>query len=120
MKSIFSGNKMCVLRLVNTWSQIKQKGVIFTHLKLWVAVASHNFKWVNHILIALLNVVVQEIGPITNKQGEQRSNITYYYKNAFLSSLSEHKRLTTTHNPRSATKCICMLRKILFISRFSF
>ena len=27
-------------------SQIKQISVIFTHLKLWVAVARHNFKWV--------------------------------------------------------------------------
>ena len=27
-------------------SQIEQVWVIFTHLKLWVAVATHNFKWV--------------------------------------------------------------------------
>ena len=32
--------------LVKCWSQIKQISVIFTHLKLWVAVARHNFKWV--------------------------------------------------------------------------
>ena len=30
---------MCVL------SKIKKIRVIFTHLKLWVAVARHNFKW---------------------------------------------------------------------------
>ena len=28
------------------WAQIKQICVIFTHLKLWVAIARHNFKWV--------------------------------------------------------------------------
>ena len=28
--------------------QIKQKIVICTHLKVWVAVARHNFKWVNN------------------------------------------------------------------------
>ena len=27
------------------WSQIKQTWVIITYLKLWVAVARHNFKW---------------------------------------------------------------------------
>ena len=31
------------------WSQIRQLQLIFTHLKLWVAVAKHNFTWV-HIL----------------------------------------------------------------------
>ena len=31
------------------WSQIKQIWVIFTHLKLWVAVASHNVKWVENL-----------------------------------------------------------------------
>ena len=30
----------------SVWSQIKQISLIFTHLKLWVAVARHNFKWV--------------------------------------------------------------------------
>ena len=30
----------------NVWSQIKQIWVIFSHLKLGVAVAGHNFKWV--------------------------------------------------------------------------
>ena len=29
----------------DVWSQIKQM-LIYTHLKLWVAVARHNFKWV--------------------------------------------------------------------------
>ena len=32
------------LKMVGT--QIKQIWIIFTHLKLWVAVARHNFKWV--------------------------------------------------------------------------
>ena len=30
----------------NAWSQIEQIQVIFTHLKLWVTEARHNFKWV--------------------------------------------------------------------------
>ena len=32
-------------RFANFWSQIKQTWVIFTHLRLCVAVARHNFKW---------------------------------------------------------------------------
>ena len=31
---------------INVWSQVKQKCVFFTHLKLWVSVARHNLKWV--------------------------------------------------------------------------
>ena len=34
-----------ISRFANVWSQIKQIQVIFTDLKLWVAVARHNFKW---------------------------------------------------------------------------
>ena len=34
-------------RFANVWSQMKQTWLIFTHLKLWVAVARHNLKWVN-------------------------------------------------------------------------
>ena len=34
------------LEIVIDWSEIKQKIEIFTYLKLWVAAASHNFKWV--------------------------------------------------------------------------
>ena len=30
------------------WAQIKQIWVIFTHLKLWVAEAKHNIKFVNN------------------------------------------------------------------------
>ena len=30
----------------NVWSQTKLRWVIFAHLKLWIAVARHNFKWV--------------------------------------------------------------------------
>ena len=39
--------KMCVLtsRFANVLCQIRQTGVIFTHLKLWVAVARHNFRF---------------------------------------------------------------------------
>ena len=33
----------------NVCSQIKQIWIIYTHLKLWVAVASRNFKWVKII-----------------------------------------------------------------------
>ena len=42
----FIGNEMCVYtsKLANFWSQIKQICIIFTYLKLWVAVARHNFK----------------------------------------------------------------------------
>ena len=42
------GNQMCVKtsRFTNVWSQAKHIGVIFTHLKLWIAVARHNFKLV--------------------------------------------------------------------------
>ena len=35
-----------ILRFANAWSEIKQIWVIFTHLKLWIATAIHNFKWV--------------------------------------------------------------------------
>ena len=44
----FIGNKMrfWTSRFSNVWSQIKQIRVISTHLKLWVAVERHNFKWV--------------------------------------------------------------------------
>ena len=31
-------------------SQIQQIWVIFTHLKLWVAIARHNFKWMKNKL----------------------------------------------------------------------
>ena len=31
-------------RFGNIWHQIQQIRVIFTHLKLWVALASHNFR----------------------------------------------------------------------------
>ena len=34
------------LEIVIDWSEIKQKIEIFTYLKLWVAGARHNFKWV--------------------------------------------------------------------------
>ena len=47
-KSQLLGTK-CVLehpRFANDWSKIIQIWVIFTHLKLWVAIARHNFKWV--------------------------------------------------------------------------
>ena len=37
-------------------SQIERILVIFTHLKLWVAVARHNFKWVK---IVIINVALQ-------------------------------------------------------------
>ena len=37
----------CVgLRFANVFSEIKQAWAIFTHLKLWVAVARRNSKWV--------------------------------------------------------------------------
>ena len=41
------GNEMSVYssRFANVWSHIKKIGVIFTHMKLWVAVARHNFMW---------------------------------------------------------------------------
>ena len=41
------GNEMSVqtARFANIWSQIKQISVIFSYLKLLVAVATHNFKW---------------------------------------------------------------------------
>ena len=40
------GNEMSVQtsRFSNIWSKIKQLWVIVAHLKLWVAVATHNFK----------------------------------------------------------------------------
>ena len=40
--------EMCVLttRLANAWSQIEQIWIISTHLKLCLATATHNFKWV--------------------------------------------------------------------------
>ena len=34
------------INIGHVWHQIKQIWVIFTHLKLWVAVARHKFKWV--------------------------------------------------------------------------
>ena len=36
------------LGFANIWSHVKQMSVIFTHLKLWVAVARHNFKCVKY------------------------------------------------------------------------
>ena len=41
--------KMCVSTsgFEKDRSQIKQIGVILTHLQLWVTVVRHNFKWVN-------------------------------------------------------------------------
>ena len=32
-------------RFANVWFQIILRWVIFAHLKLWDAVARHNFKW---------------------------------------------------------------------------
>ena len=44
---VIENNEMSVeARFENVWFQIKQLRIIFTHLKLWVAVATHNFKWV--------------------------------------------------------------------------
>ena len=42
------GNEMSGITstFLNVLSQIKQISVIFTHLKLWIAIARHNFKWV--------------------------------------------------------------------------
>ena len=34
--------------LTNVWIHIVQMYVIFIHLKLWVAAARHNFKWVKN------------------------------------------------------------------------
>ena len=41
-------NELCVQTSIfaNCWFQIKQICVIFTHLRLWIAVARHNLKWV--------------------------------------------------------------------------
>ena len=35
-------------RFVNVWSQFKQIVVIFKHLRLWIAVARHNLKWLKN------------------------------------------------------------------------
>ena len=47
-------------RFWNCWHPCCQIWVIFTHLKLWIASARHNFKWVT-ISIAKNNLVVKEI-----------------------------------------------------------
>ena len=39
------GNEISAKTFANICAQIKQICVIFSHLKLWVAVARHNFKW---------------------------------------------------------------------------
>ena len=60
---------ICVNKIVVTiWSQIKQICVIFINLKLWVAVARHNLKWVKIqiILLALLRVNVADGVPTLN------------------------------------------------------
>ena len=44
-------------RFANVWSEIKEICVIFTHLKLWVAVARHNFK---RVKIQLFILALQE------------------------------------------------------------
>ena len=51
-------NKMSVQtsQFANVWSQIKQIRVIFTQLKLWVAVARHNFSKLTKVL--LVNVAL--------------------------------------------------------------
>ena len=52
---------MCLnSKIANVWSQIKQINVIFTHLKLCLATATHSFKWVNMYLfnnVAILKVI---------------------------------------------------------------
>ena len=47
--SYWKQNECLNIRFANVWLQIKQMYVwaISTHLTLWVAVARHNFKWVN-------------------------------------------------------------------------
>ena len=46
LKLVNIGNKMRVLKasITNVWSKIKQMRVIFNRLRLWIAVARHNFK----------------------------------------------------------------------------
>ena len=49
--SFYHPNKSLLLEINDcfnskVWAQIKQIELIFTHLKLWVAVARHNLKWV--------------------------------------------------------------------------
>ena len=39
-------NERLNINFTNAWSQINQIGLIVNHLKLWIAVAKHNFKWV--------------------------------------------------------------------------
>ena len=50
---MFLENEMCVkkAKFANVLSKTKHIWVIFTHLKLWVAVARHNFKWVKITII---------------------------------------------------------------------
>ena len=43
--------------------KIKQMWAIFSHLKLWVAVARHNFKWVE-IQIILFSVLTVNLSPL--------------------------------------------------------
>ena len=43
-------------RFVNILTQIRQIGEIYNHLRLWIAVARHNLKWLK-IEIILLNSI---------------------------------------------------------------
>ena len=40
----------------NVCCQIEQISVIFTHSKLWVAVARHNFEWVKNVFVTHLYI----------------------------------------------------------------
>ena len=48
-------------RFANVWSQLEQIWVIFTHLKLWIAVARHNFKRVKIQIIYFCDVKVNPL-----------------------------------------------------------
>ena len=58
IKSLLLGIKMSAQtsKFANVWSQIWKISVIFTHLKLWIAVARHKVKWVKIKINKLLRI----------------------------------------------------------------
>ena len=64
-------------RFEKSWPPFFQIWIIFTHLKLWVASARHNFKWVK---IKLNNLAVKGLSVSYLPLQQQKTRILPYYR----------------------------------------
>ena len=55
------------MKFVNVWCQIKQILLIFTHMKLWVAIARHNFMWVKMFIVFIMFMLRHQLKQYMDK-----------------------------------------------------